>query len=161
MKPQKTTKLIALLSTSVTICSHVSAQTDAEVHLILEGVAEEYRANLPMTVDANTVLYSARRDLTVNRRLVYLYRLNTPRSALSLPLDTLAAQQKEESLAYFCSQPALEPFRDIGVSFEYNYSDSDKQYLFSVYLDPSECREGGSEDKTKILTHKKTKRKKL
>ena len=157
---QKSIKAISLIATSL-FGPSANAVTDAEVHVILEEVAEEYRANLPMTVDANTVLYSARRDLTVNRRLVYLYRLNTPRAALSLPLDTLAAQQKEESLAYFCSQPALEPFREIDVSFEYNYSDSDKHYLFSVYLDPSECPEGHSGDKTKRMTKKITKRKKL
>lgn len=157
---QNSIKTVGLVALSI-FCHSVSAMTDAQVHQILDEVAAEYRANLPETVNANTTLYGARRDLTVKRRLVYLFKINTLRSALSLPLDTLAAQQKEESLAYFCSQPALEPFREIDVSFEYNYSDSDKQYLFSVYLDPSECREGRSEDKTKRLTHKKTKRKKL
>ena len=160
MKIQNSIKTLTLAAI-VVFGPSASAMTDNEVHKILDEVAAEYRANLPETVDANTTLYGARRDLTAKRRLVYLYRINTPRSALSLPLDTLAAQQKEESLAYFCSQPALEPFRDIGVSFEYNYSDSDKQYLFSVYLDPSECPEGHSGDKTKRMTNKTTKRKKL
>ena len=68
---------------------------------------------------------------------MYLYRLHIPKAALNLPLDVFAAQQKEENLAYFCSQPALEPFGEIGVSFKYNYWDSDKQYLFSVYSDPA------------------------
>lgn len=157
---QNPIKTLGLAALSI-FCHSVSAMTDAQVHQILDEVAAEYRANLPETVNANTMLYGARRDLTVRRRLVYLYRIDTPRSALSLPLDTLAAQQKEESLAYFCSQPALEPFREIDVSFEYNYSDSDKQYLFSVYLDPSECPEGHSKDKTKRMTKMKSKRKKL
>ena len=156
---QNSIKTLTLVAIAV-FCASASAMTDNEVHKILDEVAAEYRANLPETVDANTTLYGARRDVIVKRRLVYFYRINAPRSALSVPLDTLAAQQKEESLAYFCSQPALEPFREIGVSFEYNYSDSDKQYLFSVYLHPRECPEGHSGDKTKRMTKKTTKRKK-
>ena len=155
---QNSNKTLTLIATLM-FGSSASAMTDNEVHKILDEVAAEYRANLPETVDSNTTLYGARRDLTVKRRLVYLYQINTPKSALSLPLNTLAAQQKEESLAYFCSQPALEPFREIGVSFEYNYSDSDRQYVYSIYLEPEECSEGKASS-LKSKTHGKKLRRK-
>ena len=158
---QKIIKTIVLTALSLFICLPAGAKTDAEVHKILEEVAEDYRASLPMSVNTNTTWYGARRDLIAKRRLVYLYRLKIPRADLSRPLHIIAATQKAESLAYFCSQPALEPFREIGVSFEYNYSDSDTQYLFSVYLDPSECPDGHSGNKSSRMTIKKTKRKTL
>lgn len=67
-----------------------------------------------------------------------MYRLNIPRNALNELLDQVAADQKVESLNYYCSQPAFEPLRKIGVSFEYYYSDSNNQHLYSVFLHPSE-----------------------
>lgn len=138
-----------------------SAQTDAEVHEMLRLVAEDQRRNLPMTIDTDTTAYGIRRDLTNKRRLVYLFQLNHKKSALTLPLDVIAKQQKHESLNYFCSQPALEPFREIGVSFEYNYSDSEKQYLYSIFLEPEECQEDESNIRSNEAPATKKKRKSL
>ena len=154
---QNSNKTLTLIATLM-FGSSASAMTDNEVHKILDEVAAEYRANLPETVDSN-------KHFTVLAEIYSQKAFGIPLSnkhtkiGSQPPAQYLAAQQKEESLAYFCSQPALEPFREIGVSFEYNYSDSDRQYLYSIYLEPEECSEGKASS-LKSKTHGKKLRRK-
>lgn len=86
---QKIIKTIVLTALSLFICLPAGAKTDAEVHKILEEVAEDYRASLPMSVNTNTTWYGARRDLIAKRRLVYLYRLKIPETSKIAELKSL------------------------------------------------------------------------
>ena len=68
--------------------------------------------------------------------LVYQFRVELG----SESIGSLIADRERQALNYYCSQPAIAPLRDLGVSFEYNYSATDMTYLFSVTVGPNDCK---------------------
>ena len=120
-------------------CKNDDAQSSDKTETILRDIVDEVVPTLPMQVDQITTLYGVRVDMTSPATLVYQFRIDRSYDLGSKNLDSLIAERERQALNYYCSQPAIEPLRDLGVSFEYNYSARDMTYLFSVVMHPREC----------------------
>ena len=117
-------------------CKNDGAQSSDKTEKILRDIVDEVVPTLPMQIDQVTTLYGVRVDRTSPATLVYQFRIDLT----SEGIDSLIADRERQALNYYCSQPAIDPLRDLGVSFEYNYSAKDMTYLFSVTVRPNDCK---------------------
>lgn len=129
---------IAVFTAAFAASSMTHALTDDAVLKMLEKVVKEMDDTFPKRVDATTIAYAAQPDYRVKRRLVYYYQIEMHRNEID-DMQSFQSAVRQSSGNFYCSQPALKPFRDIGVSFEYNYVDNTKTYLFSNIIDKSDC----------------------
>ena len=127
---------IVVISLVLFGCKNDGAQSSEKTKKILRDIVEEVAPTLPTQVDQATTLYGVRVDRTSPATLVYQFRVELG----SESIGSLIADRERQALNYYCSQPAIAPLRDLGVSFEYNYSATDMTYLFSVTVGPNDCK---------------------
>ena len=127
--------MVVAISLALFGCKDDGAKSSEKTEKILRDIVEEVAPTLPVQVDQVTTLYGVRVDKTSPATLVYQFRIDLT----SEGIDSLIADRERQALNYYCSQPTIDPLRDLGVSFEYNYSASDMTYLFSVVMHPREC----------------------
>ena len=130
---------IFVISLALFGCRDDSAHSTENREKILREIVEEVAPTLPVQVDQATTLYGLRVDRISPATLVYQFRIDRSYDPDSGNLDELIGERERQALNYYCSQPDIEPLRDLGVSFEYNYSARDMTYLFSVVMHPRTC----------------------
>ena len=129
---------VVTIIVACSITSQTQALSDDAVLQMLETVVKKLENTFPKRVDEYTVVYAAQPDYRIKRRLIYYYRVELHRNEIE-DLRSFQREALQASINFYCSQPSLKPFRDIDVSFEYNYVDNTKTYLFSNIVDISKC----------------------
>jgi hypothetical protein len=114
------------------------SMSDEQVHEILKRTSKEVAAMLPSRVDESLTIYAVQPDFREKRRLIYYYQYEEDEKSIP-DKEGLRARLYPLALNFYCTEPPLEPLREIGVTFEYNYVDINSVYLFSNYLSLKDC----------------------
>ena len=114
------------------------SMSDEQVHEILKRTSKEFATMLPSRVDESLMVYAVQPDYREKRRLIYYYQYEEGEKSIP-DKEALRARLYPLALNFYCTQPSLKPLREIGVSFEYNYVDTNSVYLFSNYLSLKDC----------------------
>ena len=95
---------------------------------------------LPIVVDENTTWWGVREGVEENS-MVYSYFITTVSKDLldSNVIKEWKTTQKEFVTNFYCTQPDLTPMKENNIKIEYNYSDQEGVFLFSINTDNSLC----------------------
>jgi hypothetical protein len=110
--------------------------SDDETRDILRDVANDYAKNLPIQVDAGTILESL--IAGEERNLIYRYKLTFMR-ADDPTLSIFIGRVTRKHVNNYCTNPELSFYRKEEVKLDHYFYDSLGNYLFRVRTSNSKC----------------------
>ena len=116
--------------------SGLFTQSPEDKSKLLMQTASELNANLPMNIDADTVLFST---IGIQNKFTYNYRLpNHEKEALDIPAFVEAMEPSITNSV--CTIEDMKVFRDMEVVVSYSYFDTNQKQITVIDVDTKECQ---------------------
>jgi hypothetical protein len=115
--------------------SDLFTQTEEDKTKILMQAASELNANLPMTIDAETILFATS---GVQNKFVYSYQLPNYEKD-NLDIDAFVDSMSPNINNFVCTTEDMKAFRDLGVVISYSYYDTNKKQITAIDVDTKSC----------------------
>ena len=115
--------------------SDLFTQPPEDKSKLLMQTASELNANLPMNIDANTILFST---IGIQNKFTYNYRLpNHEKETVDI---TAFVEAMEPSITNsVCTIEDMKAFRDMEIVVSYRYFDTNQKEITVIDVDTKEC----------------------
>ena len=115
--------------------SDLFTQSEQDQTKILMKTASELNANLPMSVDAETILFSTS---GVQNKFVYNYQL--PNYEVdNVDIDAFVDSMAPSLNNFVCTTEDMKAFRDMQIIVSYSYYDANKKQITVIDVDTTSC----------------------
>tara|TARA_B110000093_G_C12687095_1_gene292516 strand:- start:87 stop:521 length:435 start_codon:yes stop_codon:yes gene_type:complete len=110
-------------------------QTPEDKTKILMQAASEINANLPMTIDAETILFGTS---GVQNKFIYSYELPNYNKD-NLDINAFVDSMSPKINNFVCTTEGMKRFRDMEIVISYSYYDANKNQITAIDVDTKSC----------------------
>lgn len=115
--------------------SDLFIQSPEDKTSILMQAASQINANLPMNIDAETILFAT---AGVHNKFVYNYQLPNVQKE-QLDINAFVDAMSPNINNFVCTTKDMKAFRDLKIVVSYSYYDVNNKQLTSIDVDTKEC----------------------
>ncbi|MDO6446124.1 hypothetical protein Q4493_10090 [Colwellia sp. 1_MG-2023] len=117
-----------------TVSGLFTQSTEDKTKLLMQA-ASELNTNLPMNIDADTILFST---IGVQNKFTYNYKLpNYEKENIDIP--TFVDNMKPNITNSVCTIEDMQTFRDMEIVVSYSYFDTNQKQITEINVDTKEC----------------------
>jgi hypothetical protein len=110
-------------------------QTEEDKTKILMQAASEINVNLPMTIDAETILFATS---GVQNKFVYSYQLPNYEKD-NLDINAFVDSMSPNVNNFVCTTEDMKAFRDMEIVISYSYYDTNNKQITAIEIDTKNC----------------------
>lgn len=115
--------------------SDLFTQSPEDKTKLLMQAASEINANLPMNIDADTILFST---VGVQNKFTYNYKLpNYEKESIDIPV--FVENMKPNITNSVCTIEDMQAFRKMEIVVSYSYFDANQKEITEINVDTKEC----------------------
>ena len=121
--------------------SGLFTQAEEDKTKILMQTASELNANLPMTIDSETILFGTS---GVKNKFVYSYQLPNYEKD-NLDINAFVDSMSPNINNFVCTTEDMKAFRDMEIVVSYSYYDANKTQITTIDVDTKGCSKTSSQ----------------